>query len=190
MVNLPASLEKIGEGAFRECSGLESLAIPEKVKALPKYLCAWDTTLREVKLPSRLEDIGSHAFAYCGKLDSISIPASVAHIGSNAFSFCSSLKSVELPRNMRELESYAFSECVSLESARMPANKKLLGELIFSGCTSLRDITVMSPVPPPFDCNSFIFEPDETSIYEKCRLHVPSGTEAAYSKAPGWNLFF
>ena len=91
---------------------------------------------------------------------------------------------------MKELESYAFSECVSLESAVMPANRNMLGELIFSGCRNLSRLTVMSPVPPTFDCNSFIFEPDETELYKNCRLLVPEGKEAAYKSARGWCLFF
>lgn len=189
-ITLPESLQKLGEGAFRECTSLDTLIIPDKVTALPKAMCSWDETLRYVSLPKCLLDIGSHAFAYCRNLQNVEIPRSVTHIGSNVFSGCRSLREVRLPANMKELESYAFSDCESLENATMPTNSNLLGELIFSGCVNLSELNVPSSVPPPFDCNSFIFEPDETALYRQCRLIVPKGTGNAYRRAPGWKLFF
>ncbi len=187
-IELPHTLSSLGEGCFREC-GFEELSIPDGVKAIPKAMCSWNKDLRSVKLPSRLVDIGSHAFAYCERLQAIDIPSSVMHIGSNAFSRCKTIKEVKLPPAMKELESYAFSDCESLETAMMPSNANLLGELIFSGCVNLRNLTVMSTTPPPFDCNSFIFEPDETILYNKCKLHVPGQSIAKYRRAPGWKLF-
>ncbi len=187
-MNLPASLEIIGEGSFRECA-LKELDIPRRVKALPKAMCAWNRRLEYVILPDGLTDIGSHAFAYCCNLRVMDIPISVTHIGSNAFSRCGSLEEIVLPAGMKELESYAFSDCVSLKRAVMPANAGLLGELIFSGCMNMRELTVMSLTPPPFDCNSFIFEPDEITLYRDCRLHVPSSSVEKYRRAPGWKLF-
>lgn len=189
-LQLPESLKSIGEGAFRECESLEILTIPSGVKTLPKYMCAWNAALVEVTLPEGVDDIGSHAFAYCSSLSGIYLPSSVRHLGSNVFSFCSSLRDITLPKGMKEVESYCFSECVALESATLPANCNMLGELIFSGCVNLRNLTEPSPEPPVFDCDSYIFEPDETQLYKNCNLHVPEGAEAAYSIAPGWKLFF
>ncbi len=187
-IQLPESLVSLGEGCFRECNLME-LRLPVNVTAVPKAMCAWNMNLALVKLPQNLTDIGSHSFAYCGNLKEITIPTAVAHIGSNAFSQCASLKEVVLPAGMKELESYAFSGCESLRSAVMPSNANLLGELIFSGCINLRSLTVMSQTPPPFDCNSFIFEPDETALYEACELHVPASSIEKYRRAPGWKLF-
>lgn len=187
-ITLPASLRTLGEGCFREC-GLTSLAVPDGVKELPKGMCAWNEELRTVSLPAGLADIAAHAFAYCKSLESIAIPRAVSHIGNNAFSCCYTLAEVTLPRAMRELESYAFSDCRSLRGAVMPANSRLLGELIFSGCENLTSIMVMSPAPPPFDCDSFIFEPDEARLYSRCRLYVPAESVNRYRTARGWKLF-
>ena len=188
-VTLPQGVCKLGEGCFRECISLESVSVPESVKALPRSFCQWNGSLKTVVLPAGLEDIGSHAFAYCESLPEITIPRRVKHIGSNVFSFCKSLREVKVPASVTELESYAFSECVSLERAELPANDSLLGELIFSGCRNLRELMVNSAIPPRFDCESFIFEPDETSLYEQCRLLVPAGSPEHYLSAPGWRLF-
>ena len=91
--------------------------------------------------------------------------------------------------SVSELESYAFSECVSLKEATLPGNSHLLGELIFSGCHALESISVASPVPPKFDCNSTLFEDNERFMYTRCRLQVPSRAVAAYRAAPAWSLF-
>ena len=64
----------IGQYAFRGCSGLTSVIIP-------------DTVTR----------IGDFAFEDCSSLTSVTIPNSVTSIGDSAFSGCSSLESITLP---------------------------------------------------------------------------------------------
>lgn len=187
---LPDSVSEMGEGCLRECTSLTTLRVPRALKKLPRFMCEWDSTLKEVVLPPGLVDIGSHAFAYCSSLTGIVIPPRVTHIGSNVFSFCSSLEEISLPVSVVELESYAFSECIALRRAVLPANSSLLGELIFSGCISLMELIELSPVPPAFDCASFIFEPDASALYEQCRLKVLPGCEQKYRSAPGWSLFY
>lgn len=189
-ISLPDSVKTLGDGCFRECTSLRELTIPEKVTKLPRFMCEWDEALHDVTLPANLKDIGSHAFAYCYSLENVEIPSCVTHIGSNVFSFCTSLKEIEIPDSVTELESYAFSECKSLIYARLPGNPSMLGELMFSGCRALRMLCQPSAIPPTFDCGSYIFEPEESDLYKQCRLEVPIGSEEAYRRAPGWNLFF
>lgn len=188
-IKLPSTVTILGEGAFRECSALEYMELPDAIRKLPRYLFAACKSLGCVKLPPRLQDIAAHAFVYCENLAEIDIPGTVSHIGSNAFSRCLNLKEVKLPSSITELESYAFSDCIALTKAQLPANGKLLGELIFSGCANLRQLTINYSVPPRFDCNSFIFEPDDTESYMRCSLLVPRNSVNRYSKAPGWKLF-
>ena len=83
-----------------------------------------------------------------------------------------------MPDAVTELESYAFSECVSLRSARLPGRRDLPGELIFSGCRALERIEEPSAVPPAFDCDSRLFEENESWMYSECVLYVPAGSMA------------
>ena len=68
------NVTSIGDYAFRRCSGLASVTIPDSVKS-----------------------IGSDAFRGCTSLTSITIPNGVTSIGSYAFSGCSSLESITIP---------------------------------------------------------------------------------------------
>lgn len=188
-IPLPESLLEIGEGAFCGCTSLIGITIPGHVSSIPKYCFAWCGSLINVDLPDKLTEISSHAFAYCRSLQEIRFPESLRSIGNNAFSRCSSLISVSLPGHVTLLESYAFSDCPSLVAATLPANDAVLGELIFSCCTSLERINQPSVSPPLFDCDSFIFEPDDHEAYSRCLLIVPHGTAQIYRNAPGWKLF-
>ena len=67
-------MTSIGSSAFRDCTGLTSVAIGNGVTS-----------------------IGSSAFRDCIGLTSVTIPDSVTSIGSSAFSGCSSLESMTIP---------------------------------------------------------------------------------------------
>lgn len=188
-ITLPSSVTSLGEGAFRECASLRQIAIPSRVTAIPRYCFYGCSSLEEISLPKALKDIAKLAFIYCAKLDGVNLPSTLTHIGNNAFSRCESLSTISVPDNVLELESYAFSDCFSLTEAKLPANRKMLGELIFSGCRSLERLIEPSYTPPTFDCESFIFEPDDAEAYERCSLVVKSGRASSYKKAHGWRLF-
>ncbi len=188
-IELPESLRSFGEGSFRECSSLEEVVIPASVKRLPKFLFYWCVNLKRVSFPAGLTAIERGCFGFCRCLESISLPSNLKNIGMNVFSGCESLEEVAVPSSVTELESYAFSDCRNLKCITFPRNGAMLGELILSGCDRLETIYELSPVVPKFECNSFLFEPDETLKYNTVRLMVPVGRSDAYSKAHGWSLF-
>lgn len=187
-VSLPVTVQKIGEGTFRECKMLKKAEIPT-LTVVPSYAFAWCTRLRQVMLGKLLTEIKSHAFAYCRTLDHIKLPMGLVKIGSNAFSFCSVLRFVALPPSVRQLESYAFSECINLQNVILPSNSSELGELIFSGCRNLRAIRILSDIPPKFECNSNLFEENESQMYSKCVLQVHPYCVPKYRQSKAWKLF-
>lgn len=188
-MNIPESVIEIGDGAFSECANLRRISFPESLTVIPKSACAWDASLEEVVTGNKLQNLAAHAFAYCSSLKHIRFPSSLRRLGNNAFSECTSLTEAILPDSITEVGSYAFSGCRQLRVAELPANNSLLGELIFSGCTELQKLIMLSAVPPPFDCNSFIFEPDDDEAYSRCLLLVPASEIKRYAEAPGWKLF-
>ncbi len=78
----------IGQYAFRDCSGLTSITIPNSVTNIG-YLAFYGCTgLTSVTIPNSVTSIGNNAFYYCTGLTSITIPNSVTSIGDEAFYRC------------------------------------------------------------------------------------------------------
>ena len=74
------------------------------------------SSLTEITIPDSVTEIRSYSFCDCSSLTSITIPNSVTHISSSAFSGCSSLTEITIPDSVTYIGNYAFYSCSSLES--------------------------------------------------------------------------
>ena len=78
----------IGLGAFRGCSALTSINIPNSVTSIGLQAFEGCSSLTSINIPSSVTDIAYYAFSGCSSLTSINIPSSVTKIGSSAFCNC------------------------------------------------------------------------------------------------------
>lgn len=183
------NVTEIPDYAFLGCTSLKKVSLPEGLKKIGFQSFSECNSLEEINLPVSLEDIGSNAFTYCSSLDNLKFPDSLKHIGHNAFSFCESLKEAILPDGIEEIESYAFSDCAALTKVRLPANDRLLGELILNCCPNMQELIEPSPKVPKFDCESYIFDPEDIKIYNNCVLKVPDLLKDSYNVSKSWQRF-
>lgn len=94
-IQLPDSLEFIGDAAFENCRYLES-----------------------VKLPDSLKKIDANVFNSCKNLETLSVPKGVTVLDWQSFSGCSALTSVKLPEGITIPKNVELVEDAVFSSAR------------------------------------------------------------------------
>ena len=75
---------EIGDGAFRGCSSLASVTIPDSVTAIENSAFEGCRSLASVTIPGSVTAIGDCAFYGCSSLASVSLPAATT-LGDHAF---------------------------------------------------------------------------------------------------------
>lgn len=141
-VNL-GSATKINVGAFRACRALSEIEIPASIEEIGDSAFASCTALKKITFASgsKLLTIGNSAFASCTGLNSVlELPSGLESIGQSAFSGCSSLLRTKLPDSLISIGSSAFKGCTSFTEITIPKNVETLGERAFEGCTSVKNI--------------------------------------------------
>lgn len=114
-VVLPASVQTIGNDAFRGCSNLKVAILPEELTNLGSQAFSGCSKLDSVNTLGKLTIIPSNAFNSCYKLMKIMIPDGVTSIGDNAF-YQTGLKKIIIPNTVATMGDAPFGSCGSLDS--------------------------------------------------------------------------
>ena len=185
-VSVPSSVTTIGEGAFSGCSGLSSVTIPSSVTTIGQSAFSQCSGLVFVTVPSSVKAIKSGAFEGCSGLTSITIPSFVTSIEYATFWDCAGLNSVAIPTSVTSIGSHAFFRCSRLKSITLPSSVNSIGENAFDGCTGLNSIHSHISIPANLVSAPSVF----TEVNKNtCKLYVPYGSSALYTKAIGWKDF-
>jgi len=139
----------IGQYAFRDCSGLTSITIPNSVTNIG-YLAFYGCTgLTSVTIPNSVTSIGNNAFYYCTGLTSITIPNSVTSIGDEAFYECDGVTSITIPNSVTSIGYGAFYGCTGLTSITIPNSVTSIGDEAFYRCVVTKEnFNNQSNIPP------------------------------------------
>jgi hypothetical protein len=139
-------ITSIGEFAFRDCSNLSSIIIPNNVKSIVGFAFYGCTSLTSITIPNSVTSIGNNAFSGCIGLTSVTIPNSVISIGDAAFYGCSGLASVTIPNSVTSIGESAFQYCTNLISVTIPKSVTSIGTSTFGMCTGLISVTIPNSV--------------------------------------------
>ena len=135
----------IGKSAFRACSNLTTIHIPDNLTTIGEYAFYECYKLASVILGNNVTNIEGMAFMYCKALKSITLP-NITHIGSSAFNNCLSLDSVTLGNGLRNIADNLFYQCSSLTHITIPDSIERIGEHAFYNCKLLKTIYIPNTV--------------------------------------------
>ncbi len=206
-VVITEGVTEIGENAFKGCTRLTSIEIPNSVTVIGNYAFYGCTHLTSIEIPDSVTRIGYHAFGGCMSLNSIEIPDSVTEIDAYTFSGCTNLNSIEIPDSVTMIKDWTFGGCTSLTSIEIPDSVTKIGFRAFSRCSSITSIMIPDSVieigkfafygcicltklhlrhKKPIDLNAMSFTSLDLS---KITLYVPIGTGYAYRHHPFYSKF-
>ena len=127
-ITFGSSVKRIGKHSCN-FEHVEKLSLPEGLQVIDDYAFAWSYNLKEVNLPSSLEVIGDGAFYSCNKLSSVHIPAKVNKLGSQEFTY----------------KSGVFGHCFSMNAFSVdPANSAFTAQ---DGVLFTKDLTHLIQYP-------------------------------------------
>ena len=112
----------IGDKAFKECTSLTSVRIPDCVVTIGQEAFSGCTQLTSVTIMDGVATIGWYAFSGCAKLTAVTIPDSVTAIGKSAFSLCDNLSSVTIGKGVTTIGEGAFYKCRALTGIWVDGN--------------------------------------------------------------------
>lgn len=181
-VTVPSTIQSIGKEAFSRCSklkavyGLENCASLTKIDDYTFYEC---TSLEEISLPPQLKTIEMLAFYSCSALQSIELPDSLEKVDFGAFQNCASLSSVDFPDGLIYIGRVAFRGCHSLQEITLPKNLAEGTMDRFLDCDLLENIYALEDSVYYSSIDGVLFSRDASRLY--C---YPSGKKAEVYTVP------
>ncbi len=159
-VQLPNSLQKIGNYAFEFCNELKEVNFPEGLITIDGAAFAYCTQLENVVLPEGLKYLGDSAFRSCYSLTEITVPEGITWL-SGTFATCYSLRTVNLPRGLTYMINGVVEGCRSLETLHLPAK---LESIAGSWPSSLKTITTAFGSVRYVSEDGILYDTQENSI--------------------------
>lgn len=143
-VFLPTGVEEIGDYAFMDRDGLQTVNIPSSVTKLGRSAFNSLDALTTVNIDpdkSKLTTIPESAFWGAEKLTSFAFPKGLTSVGDNAFS-TSGLTKIELPEGLTSIDNGAFNACFDLAEVKLPSTLKTIGDAAFAGDAAVTSLTL------------------------------------------------
>lgn len=178
-IQIPASVNSIGNGAFRNASQLRSIKIPSKVKTIKKETFMDCKRLTSITFRKGVTKIGESAFENCKGLKTVSIPGNVKKIDYKAF-YNAGLKKLIIGNGVQTIEYWAFQNCDSLKSVSISQSVSKIQNNAFVECDKLSSINVCNGNKTYASANGVLYNKAKTKLLccpagKKGTFQIPSG---------------
>lgn len=180
-----ATVTSINAYAFRSCSSLTSIVIPNGVTSIHSNAFYRCFSLTSIIIPDSVTSIDVNAFISCYSLTSIVMPNGVTSIGYSMFSACSALISIVIPNGVTSMGDSAFADCSSLTNIVIPNSVTSIGTTAFLSCYSLIKYDFSQSIAVPMLSNTNAF----TNINKIAKIIVPDSLYDEWIAATNWSTY-
>lgn len=144
-------VESIGDYAFKGCSSLKTITIPEHVSEMGRYVFFRCTSLESIKISANVSKIGSRMFVGCPNLKSIVVEEgnkkydsrencnAIVETATNTL-VCGTENST-IPSTITDIGSSAFAE-TGLKNCVIPEGVTSIQNEAFENCQNLESVTL------------------------------------------------
>lgn len=187
------AVKEISKEAFRDCSELTGITIPQSVTSIDKSSFSGCQNLASICIENGNAVYDSrencNAIIETGTntllrgCNSTVIPNTVAVIGEGAFGNCIGLTSITIPNSVTSVGRSAFLNCSNLHTVIIADGEISFRLFVFQGCISLKTVYCYAKEAPkttPTFSNAPI---------EEGTLYVPYSFIENYKAAGGWKRF-
>ena len=189
-VEIPQSITRIEDHAFRNCTALTDAFFFDRETQLPLGAqlfaeCPLDTLYLGAKI-EYISEASESTSPFCGNksLKTVIITDVETDIYDYEFYGCSGLEMAVVGDGVERIGRWTFSGCSSLKNFTFGSNVSTIGEEAFSDCTAVTNITGRAVQPPVCGAQAL----DDINKWN-CTLSVPSQNGNSYKTAEQWKEF-
>ena len=148
------TVTKIGTGAFRDCTGLTAVTLPNAMTSIGRNAFRDCTGLTTVTISNSVTSIGSYAFYGCTGLTEVTIPNAMTDIGGWAFTYCTGLQTViwnahnvqDIPLSKSGTPMPPFLYCKNLTDFVFGDEVEHIPDYLCYNLTSLKNLVIGNSV--------------------------------------------
>lgn len=152
-LELPSTLQHIGNQAFRNCLALKKLHLPSTVSRIDKLAFLNCVNLTTLTMPRSLSSLDPQAFGGTIRLESFGVEDGNRHFattdgiltdatGHKLVAYPEARPEAAIPETVDSIGPFAFYYCTKLKEVHVPRNVKVICNYAFYVCHGLKEATL------------------------------------------------